>query len=75
MSRKVGVESGRRRSMTPKFFFEFHIRILKVIYCRSKKFIGLEITGPYLLKRCCPMPPPKKKFEYIAIFKTNFRFR
>ena len=36
--------------MTPNFF-KFHIRILKVIFCRSKKtFVGLEITGPYLLK-------------------------
>ena len=35
---------GRRRSMTPDFFFEFHIRILKVICCRSKKkFVGLEM--------------------------------
>ena len=51
MSRKRGVESGRRRSMTPNVFFEFHIRILKVIWWRSKKkLVGLEITGPYLLK-------------------------
>ena len=35
----------------PRFFFEFHIRILKVICCRSKKkFLGLEITGLYILK-------------------------
>ena len=33
----------------PRFFFEFHIRILKVISCR-KKYVGLEIRGPYLLK-------------------------
>ena len=34
------------------FFFEFRIRILKVICCRSKKkFVGLEITGPYLLSK------------------------
>ena len=32
-------------------FFLFHIRILKVICCRSKrKFVGLEMTLPYLLK-------------------------
>ena len=34
----------------PPIIFEFHIRILKVICCRSKKkFVVLEITGPYLL--------------------------
>ena len=44
-------QSGRRRSVTLDFFFEFHIRILKVICWRSKKkFGGLEMTGPYLLK-------------------------
>ena len=36
VSRKDGVESGRRRSMTPDFF-KFHIRILKEICWRSKK--------------------------------------
>ena len=42
MSRKEGIESGRRRSMTPNFYFEVHIRMLKVICCRSKKkFVGL----------------------------------
>ena len=42
MSMKVG---------DPPFIFEFHITILKVICCRSKKtFLGLEITWPYLLK-------------------------
>ena len=45
--------SGRRRSVTPNFFFEYRIRILKVI-CRRRKsskkdFLGLEITGPNLL--------------------------
>ena len=45
--------SGRRRSVTPNFFFEYRIRILKVI-CRRRKssekdFLGLEITGPSLL--------------------------
>ena len=39
--------------MTPNFFFEYRIRILKVI-CRRRKsskkdFLGLEITGPNLL--------------------------
>ena len=34
--------------MTPNFF-KFHIRILQVICCKSKKkCVGLEITGPYL---------------------------
>ena len=37
--------------MTPDFFFKFQIRILKVICCRSnREIVGLEITGPYLLK-------------------------
>ena len=37
-------------SRWPPIFFEFHIKILKVICCISKKkFVGLEITGPYLL--------------------------
>ena len=42
MSGKEGVESGRRRSVTPNFFFDFHIRILKVI-CRTS-FVDME-TG------------------------------
>ena len=50
MSRKEGIESGRRLLVTP-FFIEFHIRILKVISYRSKKkIVVLKITGPYLLK-------------------------
>ena len=41
-----------------RIFFEFHIKILKVIFCRSKKkFVGLEITGSYLLNT----PKARKK--------------
>ena len=43
--------SGRKWSVTPNFFFEFHIRIVKVICWREKiirkNILGLEITGPY----------------------------
>ena len=51
------LREGHSPILVPKYclnwtiFFEFHIRILKVISCRSKKqSVGLEIRRLYLLK-------------------------